>query len=138
MQVTHYWNNVVRQADKQRNVFTRGEYSGIIQHVATYARVGNEGDVKGRIQDFVLPIHSSAANGRNDAPRPTDRHSMLQRWEQGVEANTLAGIPDFVMATEYGYPLRRTTALLEVKNPWQITSGLIDEVIDSSIYTHLR
>jgi hypothetical protein len=47
-----------------------------------------------------------------------------------VEANALAGIPDFVMAAEYGSP-RRITAILEVKNPWQVTPRLVDEVIQS-------
>ena len=101
-----------------------------MQTVATFMSVANEGEVRGRIQEFVLPVHSAAANGLNGAPRPTDRHSVLQRWEQGVEANHLAGIPDFVMATEYGNPQRRVTVLLEVKNPWQVTPALIDAVIN--------
>jgi hypothetical protein len=134
--VNQYWNNVVPQANKQSNVFTQGEYSGIVQDVATFIRVGNEGDVKGRIQAFVVPVHSAAANGRNGAPRPSDRHSILQRWEQGVEANNLAGIPDFVMATEYGIPSRRLTAILEVKNPWQVTPARIDAVINSTLHCH--
>lgn len=132
--VSHYWDNVVPQADKHTNVFTQGEYSGIVQDVATDSRVGNEGDVKARIQEFVLPVHSAAANGRNRAPRPSDQHSKLQRWEQGVEANYLAGIPDFVMTTEYGNRLRRVTVMIEVKNPWQITPPLIDAVINSNIH----
>jgi hypothetical protein len=82
--VTHYWTNLVPAADKQAMVFTRGEYSGLIQRVATFMSVGNEGDVKGRIQDFVVPVQASASNGRNGAPRPSDYHSILQRWEQGI------------------------------------------------------
>ena len=105
-----------------------------MQSVATFTRVANEGDVKGRIQEFVVPVHSAAANGLNGAPRPTDQHSKLQRWEQGVEANNLAGIPDFVMATEYGIPPRRITAMLEVKNPWQVTPARIDAVINSTLH----
>ena len=132
--VHHYWNNVVPQADKQSSVFTQGEYSGIVQRVATFRRVGNEGDVKGRIQDFVVPVHAAVANGLNHAPRPSDRHSVFQRWEQSVEANSLAGIPDFAMATEYGIPRRRITALIEVKNPWQVTPALIDAAINSIIH----
>jgi hypothetical protein len=131
--VYQYWNNVVPQADKQRNVYTQAAYSERVQTVATFTRVANEGDVKGRIQEFVLPVHSAAANGLNGAPRPTDQHSVLQRWEQGVEANHLAGIPDFVMAAEYGNPRRRITAMLEVKNPWQVTPALIDAVINGRI-----
>jgi hypothetical protein len=132
--VQHYWNNVVPQIDKQCNVYTQGEYSGRLQLVATFSRVGNEGDVKGRIQDFVVPVHSAAANGLNNAPRPIDQHSILQRWDQGVEANALAGIPDFVMASEIGAPVRRVTAVLEVKNPWLVTPALIDAVINSIIH----
>jgi hypothetical protein len=133
--VHQYWNNVVPQADKRRNVFSRGAYSNAVQLVATFMRVANEGDIKGRIQDFVIPVHSAAANGLNGAPRPIDQHSVLQRWEQGVEANNLAGIPDFIMATEYGNPQRRVTVLLEVKNPWQVTPTFIDAVINGR--THL-
>ena len=130
--VYHYWNNVP-QIDKESNVFTQIAYRFVTQRVATYTGVGNEGDVKNRIQEFVEPVHSAAANGLNGAPRPSDQHSKLQRWEQGVEANTLAGIPDFVMATEYGFAPRRITAILEVKNPWQVTPALIDAVINSTI-----
>ena len=66
-------------------------------------RVGNEGAVKENIQAFIEPVHTAAANGLNGAPRPADQHSKLQRWED-VEANNLAGIPDFVMVTERGIP----------------------------------
>jgi hypothetical protein len=133
--VYRYWNNVVPQNDKQSNVYTQVAYSERVQMVATFTSVANEGDVKGRIQDFVLPVHSAAANGFNGAPRPTDQHSILQRWEQGVEANRLAGIPDFVMASEYGNPQRRITVLSEVKNPWQVTPALIDIVINGRIHS---
>lgn len=132
--VHEYWNNVVPQADKQSNVYTQASYRDRVQRVATFSRVANEGDVKGRIQEFVEPVHSAAANGLNGAPRPTDQHSRMQRWEQGVEANNLAGIPDFVMATEYGIPPRRITAMLEVKNPWQVTPARIDAVINSTLH----
>ena len=43
----------------------------------------------------------------------------------------MAGIPDFVMATEYTYPPRRITAIIEVKNPWHVTPARIDAVINS-------
>ena len=117
---------MVPEGDKQTNVYTQAEYRGRVQIVATNARAANEGDIKGILNTFVTEVHSAAANGLNDAPRPTDRHSELHRWEQGVEANRLAGIPDFVMATEYGHNPRRVTAVVEVKNPWQITPHLID------------
>ena len=131
--VHQYWNHVVPFADKQSNIFTQAEYTAIVHDVSTFSRVANEGEVKGKIRDFVVPVHSSAANGRNSAPRPSDQHSILKQWEPGIEANNLAGIPDFVMTTEYGIPLHRITAILEVKNPWQITPALIDNVINSTV-----
>lgn len=76
-------------------------------------------------------------NGLNGAARPKDKHSKSQRWEQGVEANNLAGIPAFVMVTEYGNLPRRITAMLEIKNPWQVTPALIDAVINSIIHSPL-
>ena len=131
-QVVQYWN-AVPQVDKQANVMTRTAYGDRFQDVG-YSRAGNEGDVKALISAFVQPVHSSAANGRNGAPRPSDRHSNLQRWEQGVEANALAGIPDLVMITEYGYAPRRVTVMVEVKNPWQVTPDRIDQVIQGIAY----
>ena len=110
-------------------MFTQGAFTERFRAVGLSSTAANEGDVKALLQEFVQPVHSGAANGYNDAPRPSDLHSKLQRWEQGVEANLLAGIPDFVMTTEFGPPPRRVTAMLEVKNPWQVTSALIDEVI---------
>src|SRR6266480_3551966 len=47
--VHQYWNNIVPQVDKPTNVFTRGEYSGRVQLIAMDSRVGNEGEVKGKI-----------------------------------------------------------------------------------------
>ena len=132
--VHQYWNNTVLQVDKQANVFSRGAYSDRFSSVSTNFRVGNEGAVKEKIQAFIEPVHTAAANGLNGAPRPTDQHSKLQRWEQGVEANNLAGIPDFVMVTERGIPPFRLTAILEVKNPWQVTPALIDNVINSNSF----
>jgi Protein kinase domain len=129
--VIEYWNNTVTQNDKQAAVLHHGAYSHATQLVTLYSRAASEDQVKGYLRDFFVPVHSAAANGLNYAPPPSDRHSILQRWEQGVEANALAGIPDFVMATEDAYPLRRVTALLEVKNPWQVTPELIDQVIQS-------
>jgi hypothetical protein len=126
-QVIQYWN-AVPQFDKQSNVMTRTAYGDRFQAVG-YSTAGNEGDVKALVNEFVQPVHSAAANGRNGAPRPSDRHSKLQRWEPGVEANAQAGIPDFVMITEYGNLPRRVTAMMEVKNPWQVTPALIDQVI---------
>jgi hypothetical protein len=120
----------VPQDDKQANVITQGEYSGRYQRVMN-SPAGNEGLVKALVGDFIEPIHSAAANGLNGAPRPSDRHSKLQRWEQGIEANAQAGIPDFVMITEYGHLPRRVTAMMEVKNPWQVTPALVDQVIHS-------
>jgi hypothetical protein len=127
--VIQYWNTVP-QLDKQNNVMIGGEYGARFRAVG-YSAAGNEGDVKALVNEFVQPVHSAAANGRDGAPRPSDPHSKLQRWEPGVEANTQAGVPDFVMITEYGNPPRRVTAMVEVKNPWQVTPALIDQVIQS-------
>ena len=115
--VSDYRNNVAPQVDRRPNVFIQGVYSSIVQRVAADSRVGDEGDVKDYIQDFVVSVHSATSNGLNRAPGPTDQHSELQRWEQDVEANYLAGIPDFVMASERGNQLWRVTAMIEVKNP---------------------
>jgi hypothetical protein len=131
--VSNYWNNVVSQADKQRLVLDRGVYSNAVQTLATDMRVTNEGNVKVCLDTFPVLVHSAAANGLNGATRPTDRHSKLQRWEQGIAGSSLAGVPDFVMATEYGNPPRRVTVMMEVKNPWQVTPALIDAVIASII-----
>ena len=51
----------------------------------------------------------------------------MQRWELGVQANQLAGIPDFVFAAQHGNP-RRVSTVFEVKNPWHVTPICIDEV----------
>jgi hypothetical protein len=130
--VHHYWNNVVLQVDKQHNVYHAIHYSGRVRTVAFLGQVANEGNVKGCISEFFVPLHSAAANGSDGAPRPSDIHSVLQRWEQGVEAHALGGIPDFVMASALQNPPfpRRITALFEVKNPWQVTPALIDDVIN--------
>ena len=112
-------------------MFNQGEFSARFSAVGLFSTAANEDDVKALIQEFVQPVHSGPANGYNDAPRPSDRHSRLHRWEQGVEANAQAGIPDFVMTTEYGYPPHRVTAMVEVKNPWQVMPALIDQVIQS-------
>ena len=131
--VHQYWTQVVPQADKQRNVYTQQAHRNAVQGIVNNSRVSNEGNVKVCIDRYVVDVHTAAANGLNGAARPTDQHSILQRWEQGVEGNQVAGVPDYVMATEYGNPPRRLTALLEVKNPWKVTPALIDAVIDSSI-----
>ena len=128
--VHHYWNNIVTQNDKQTNVYTQGAYTDRVQGVAMLNTNANEGDIKGRIDAFVVPVHTAAANGLNGAPRPSDLHSLMQRWEPGVQANQLAGIPDFVFAAEQGNP-RRVTAVFEVKNPWHVTPARIEEVISS-------
>jgi len=128
--VIQYWNAVL-QVDKQTNVMTGTAYGDRFRAVGNSA-AGNEGDVKALINEFIQPAHSAAANGRDGAPRPSDRHSHLQRWEQGVEANALAGIPDLVMITEYGYAPRRVTVMVEVKNPWQVTPARIDQVIQGT------
>jgi hypothetical protein len=131
--VHQYWNNVVTQDDKQTYVFDTGAYRQIVQGIATDTRVSNEGNVKVCIDAFPVVIHSAAANGRNGAPRPSDRHSKLERWGTGIEGNGVAGIPDFVMATEILYFPRRITAMIEVKNPWLVTPALIDNVINGTI-----
>ena len=125
--VIQYWNAVPHH-DKQANVMTQGEYGGRYQRVRN-SPAGNAGAITALISEFVEAVHSSAANGLNGAPRPSDRHSRLQRWEQGVEANAYAGIPDFVMISEYGHQPHRVTAMMEAKNPWQVTPALIDQVI---------
>ena len=125
--VIQYWN-AVPQHDKQENVITQGAYADHFQSVG-FSQAGNEGNIKALIDLFVQSVHSSAANGRNGAPRPSDRHSKLLRWEPGVEANAHAGIPDFVMISEYGHHPHRVTAMMEAKNPWQVTPALIDQVI---------
>jgi hypothetical protein len=135
--VHQYWNDMVTQGDKQRNVFDTGAYRQTVQGIAMDTRVANEGNVNICIDAFPVIIHSAAANGRNGARRPRDRHSKLERWGNGIEGNNMAGIPDFVMATEIAYPPRRITAMMEVKNPWQVTPALIDNVINGIIhFTH--
>jgi hypothetical protein len=135
--VQQYWNNVVSQADKQEYVFTQDAYRTVLQALATDMRVSNEGNVKVCVDTFPVFIHSAAANGLNGAPRPTDQHSKLERWAQGIEGSNVAGIPDFVMATEYTNLPRRITAIVEVKNPWHVTPARIDEVINSIILSLL-
>lgn len=136
--VQQYWNDVVPQIDKQRNVYAQSAYFDMLQNVATDFRVSNEGKIKVCIDMFVVNVHSAAATGRNGAPRPSYRHSRLLRWEQGFDINNnLAGIPDFVMMSEYadGELPGRITAMLEAKNPWQVTPALIDSVINSAIHS---
>jgi len=131
--VRHYWNNVVSQADKQQYVFTLDAYSNASQFLATGMATSLEDAVKACIDTFPVTIHYAAATGLNGAQRPTDRHSIFQRWGLGIEGNNVAGVPDFIMATEYGHLARRITLLVEVKNPWQVTPPLIDAVISSTI-----
>jgi len=128
--VINYWNTVP-QYDKQTNVITRQVYGNRFRWVGTWSRAANEGNINEQFSQFVEPIHSAAANGFDGAPRPTDRHSRLQKWEQGVEARQMAGIPDFVMTDELMYP-RRVTAMVEVKNPWQVMPQDLDRQILST------
>jgi len=128
-QVIHYWNNVP-QVDKQAHVMEQGDYRGCFQRVG-FSVAGNEGNVRVLIHDFMEAVHLAAANGGNGgtAPRPSDRHSVLQQWEQGVEANELAGRPDLVMRSEYGQIPYRITVMVEAKNPWQVTPAGLDQVL---------
>jgi hypothetical protein len=135
--VQHYWNNVVTQADKQQFVFTQDGYRLTVQTLASSMSIANEDITKVCIDTFPVAILTAAANGLNGAPRPSDQHSKLERWAQGIEGNAVAGIPDFVMATEYTYPPRRITSMVEVKNPWHVTPGRIDAVINSMALTLL-
>jgi hypothetical protein len=130
--VHQYWNNVVTPDDKQQYVFDTGSYSRAVQQIAMETRVSNESNVKVCIDAFPVPIHSAAANGSMGAPRPSDRHSKFERWGIGIEGG-VAGVPDFVMATETLYLPRRITAMIEVKNPWLVTPALIDDVINGTI-----
>jgi hypothetical protein len=129
--VHQYWENVVTQDDKQENVYTQNTLTHQAQTVALHYVNAKEGDVQGRIDYFVVPIHNAAANGLNGAPRPSDGHSIMGRLAPGVQANQIAGIPDFLMVTEFENPCR-VTAIFEVKNPWQITPAHIDEVINGT------
>jgi hypothetical protein len=131
MLVQQYWNSVP-QVDKDQMVFTRGYYQIALQLLATRMSVSTEANVKVCLDTFPVVIHNAAANGVNGAPRPVDQHSELKRWEQGAdEGNNIAGVPDFVMASEQGNPPRRITVMVEVKNPWQVTPALVDAVINS-------
>ena len=130
-QVIAYWN-AVPPNDKQSNVYTQDAYTNRFQAVSSgFSQAANEGNVKDLLHTFVTDVQNAAANGLHGAPRPSDRHSRLQKWEHGVEANAVAGVPDLVMVTEHAANPRRITAILEVKNPWQVTPALVDEVIQS-------
>ena len=129
--VNQYWNNVVSQADKQQYVSYRDAYRVALQTVAKDIRVSDKEIVKVCIDTFPVAIHGAAGNGLNGATRPMDQHSKLQRWGTGIEGYTVAGIPDFVMATEYMNVPRRITVMVDVKNPWMVTPDLIDAVINS-------
>jgi hypothetical protein len=126
--VIEYWNNTVTPNDKQSFVSTQGEYVGRYRGASWKAAMG--GNVKSLYDDFITAVQDSAANGRNNAHLPSDRHSRLQRGDQGVEANALAGIPDCVMVSDFGYP-RRFTAVIEIRDPWRVTPDLVDQVIQS-------
>jgi len=127
--VIHYWNNV-SQVDKQTNVMERAAYRDRFQRVE-FSMAGNEGNVRALIFEFVAAVHSATANGGNggNAPRPSDPHSILQQWEQGVEANALAGRPDLVMRSEHGHIPYRVTVMVEAKNPWQVIPAGLDQVV---------
>ena len=135
-QVIRYWNNVP-QVDKQANVMAQEDYRGCFQRVG-FSVAGNEGNVRVLIHDFMEAVHLAAANGGNGgtAPRPSDRHSVLQQWEQGVEANELAGRPDLVMRSEYGQIPYRVTVMVEAKNPWQVTPARLDQVLQGPQRIH--
>ena len=124
--VIQYWNSIP-QLDKQANVIAQEGYRHCFQRVG-FSTAGNEGNVRALIFEFVAAVHSAAANGGNgdNTPRPSDRHSVLQQWEQGVEANALAGCPDLVMRSEYGRVPYRVTVMVEAKNPWQVTPAGLD------------
>ena len=133
--VQQYWNPVVTQADKQQFVFTQDGYRLIVQTLASGMRIANEDITKVCIDTFPVTILAAAANGLNGAARPSDQHSKLERWAQGIEGTAVAGIPDFVMSTEYMDPPRRITAVVEVKNPWHVTPERIDAVINSIAFS---
>ena len=103
-----------------------------------FSTAGNEGNVRALIFEFVAAVHSAAANGGNgdNTPRPSDRHSVLQQWEQGVDANALAGCPDLVIRSEYGYVPYRVTVMMEAKNPWQVTPARLDQVLQGPQRIH--
>src|SRR5579859_590259 len=63
--VIQYWN-AFPQVDKQSNVMTRTTYGERFQVVGNSA-AGHEGDVKAVTNEFIHPVHSAAANGRNGA-----------------------------------------------------------------------
>ena|SRR5579859_6640250 len=98
--VRHYWNNIVSQADKKQYVFDQGAYSTASQYLATGMAASLEDAVKVCIDTFPVTVHYAAATGLNGALWPTDRHSIFQRWGLGIEVNNVAGVPDFIMATE--------------------------------------
>lgn len=72
-------------------------------------------------------IHSAAANGLGNFPRPFDWQSVLRRWEQGLEANALAGIPKFVT-------IPAITSHQHNAGMQEFLAALIDEVINGNIY----
>ena len=131
--VIQYWNNV-SQVDKQTNVMEQAGYRDRFQCVG-FSMAGNEENVRALIFEFVAAVHSAAANGGN-APRPSDPHSILQQWEQGVEANALAGRPDLVMRSEHGHIPYRVTVMVEAKNPWQVTPAGLDQVLQGPQRIH--
>jgi hypothetical protein len=133
--VREYWANLVPQIDKGELIFSDAALRLLAQSVATQDTVANENIVVACINAYPIIVHSVAANGLNDANRPSDRHSRFRHWAPGITGpqGEVAGIPDFVMATEATSPPRRITVIVEVKNPWIVTPDIVDEVIDSTI-----
>ena len=68
--VPHYWNKVVPQADKQRNVYTQAAYRTIVQGVATFTRVATKATSRGAFKIslylfiLLLPMASMVHHGR--------------------------------------------------------------------------
>ena len=132
--VQQYWDTVP-EADKLANVLHLQAFFLIYQTLPAAHVNSAEGHIRAQIDSLVKVLHNAAANGLGNAPRPTDRHSCMVRWDQGFYANQLAGIPDFVFQTESA-PVR-PTALVEVKNPWLVTPAGIDQVLDGNFGSEL-
>ena len=132
--VQQYWDTVP-EADKLANVFHIQTFLYHHQRLPMAHLNSAEDHIRARIDSRVVLLHDAAANGVGDAPYPSDRHSRMVRWAQGFHANQLAGIPDFVFQTESA-PIR-TTAFVEVKNPWLVTPARIDQVLDGNFGSKL-
>src|SRR5579859_2307253 len=126
-----YYTNTFTAADSQAMVCLMGDLVALYNF--THLRpAANEGNVCSLLFQYIVNLHDVVARGYNGAPLPSDRHATLVQGHAGPNVPNTAenperGIPDFAMVEG---PHDRLCALIEIKNPWNVTPQSIEEVLN--------